>query len=416
MYQTEEQNERVILVGVDDGSSIMSMKDSLDELKLLAKTQNVEVLGQLQQNLEHVHKKHYLGKGKLEELRELIEETNATGIITDDELTSSQHRNMEQILQTKVMDRTMLILDIFASHAKTAEGKLQVELAQYRYNLTHLVGEGLGLSRLGGGIGTRGPGEKKLEHDRRKIRERITELTAQLREIETHRQVQREKREKKHIPVMALIGYTNSGKSTLMNKLTDANVLAENKLFATLDTVTRRIKLPNGTESLLTDTVGFIQKLPHGLIKAFKATLDELRYADILIHVVDSSAYTREEQIKAVYQTLEELKATGKPIITVYNKKDLQTEQPLPLDNYATQVVAVSALRGDGLDELLNIMEQELSKFRRCIKVVVPYNQGNLINQVHQTCEILKAEHTESGYYLELNATDELYNKLKNFI
>ncbi len=415
MYETEEQKERVILIGVDEGSGIMSMKDSLEELRLLVDTQGAQVLGEMVQNLERAHTKHYFGKGKLEELKELIESTGATGIIADDELSSSQQRNMEQILDTKVMDRTMLILDIFARHAQTAEGKLQVELAQYRYNLTHLIGAGRDMSRLGGGIGTRGPGEKKLEQDRRKIRERLTELTAELKEIEIRRKVQREKREKNHIPIMALVGYTNAGKSSLMNALTQAGVLAENKLFATLDTVTRRIKLPNGSEGLLTDTVGFIQKLPHGLVKAFKATLDELRYADILIHVVDSSSPTRDEQMKAVYKTLEELDSTGKPIITVFNKVDLQPEYPLPIDKQATRVISVSAKTGQGTDELAAIMEEELSKFKRTIRVIVPYNQGHLINQVHKTCEILKSEHRENGYYLEINATDEIFNKLKSF-
>ncbi len=415
MYETEEQKERVILIGVDDGSGIMTMQDSLNELRQLVDTQGAEVLGEMVQNLERAHTKHYFGKGKLEELKELIESTGATGVIADDELSSSQQRNMEKMLETKVMDRTMLILDIFARHAQTAEGKLQVELAQYRYNLTHLIGAGQEMSRLGGGIGTRGPGEKKLEQDRRKIRERLTELTDELKELEIRRKVQREKREKNRIPIMALVGYTNAGKSSLMNTLTQAGVLAENKLFATLDTVTRRIKLPNGTEGLLTDTVGFIQKLPHGLVKAFKATLDELRYADILIHVVDSSSPTRDEQMKAVYRTLEELDSTGKPIITVFNKIDLQPEYPLPLDKQATRTISVSAHTGQGTEELAAVMEEELSKFKRTIRVIVPYNQGNLINQVHKTCEILKSEHREEGYYLEINATDEIFNKLKTF-
>ncbi len=301
MYNTGEEKEKVILIGIDYDNNGYDAESCLDELYDLAKTAGADCVGRMIQKREGIHKAHYFGKGKLEELKAYIKETGATGIICDDELTANQMKNMEKILETKIMNRTLLILDIFAARAHSAEGKVQVELAQLKYSLSHLTGQGASLSRLGGGIGTRGPGEKKLETDRRNISDRISELNRELKEIEKHRKVLREKRMKNKIPVIALAGYTNAGKSTLMNSITNAGVLEEDKLFATLDTTTRKVKLPSGAEYLFTDTVGFIQKLPHNLIKAFKSTLEEDKYPDISLHLVDSSIISRYQNIKVVY-------------------------------------------------------------------------------------------------------------------
>ena len=305
IYETDEEIERVLLIGValDDNDEAES---SLDELAELAKTAGAVTVGRLIQPREYFHPATYIGKGKLEEVRLMADELDATGIICDDELTPAQLRNLEDVLNLKIMDRTMVILDIFASRANTSEGKIQVEMAQLKYRMTRLSGLGTTLSRLGGGIGTRGPGEKKIETDRRLIRDRISRLNAQLKEIENHREIQRQKRSDSTIPVAAIVGYTNAGKSTLLNKLTNAGVLSEDKLFATLDPTTRVLKLPNTDKVLLTDTVGFIRKLPHNLIEAFKSTLEEAKYADIIIHVVDSVHPDMDRQIAAVYETLDE--------------------------------------------------------------------------------------------------------------
>ena len=305
IYETDEEIERVLLIGValDDNDEAES---SLDELAELAKTAGAVTVGRLIQPREYFHPATYIGKGKLEEVRLMADELDATGIICDDELTPAQLRNLEDVLNLKIMDRTMVILDIFASRANTSEGKIQVEMAQLKYRMTRLSGLGTTLSRLGGGIGTRGPGEKKIETDRRLIRDRISRLNAQLKEIENHREIQRQKRSDSTIPVAAIVGYTNAGKSTLLNKLTNAGVLSEDKLFATLDPTTRVLRLPNTDKVLLTDTVGFIRKLPHNLIEAFKSTLEEAKYADIIIHVVDSVHPDMDRQIAAVYETLDE--------------------------------------------------------------------------------------------------------------
>ena len=322
IYETDEEIERVLLIGValDDNDEAES---SLDELAELAKTAGAVTVGRLIQPREYFHPATYIGKGKLEEVRLMADELDATGIICDDELTPAQLRNLEDVLNLKIMDRTMVILDIFASRANTSEGKIQVEMAQLKYRMTRLSGLGTTLSRLGGGIGTRGPGEKKIETDRRLIRDRISRLNAQLKEIENHREIQRQKRSDSTIPVAAIVGYTNAGKSTLLNKLTNAGVLSEDKLFATLDPTTRVLKLPNTDKVLLTDTVGFIRKLPHNLIEAFKSTLEEAKYADIIIHVVDSVHPDMDRQIAAVYETLDELQVGDKPVITLFNKQIL---------------------------------------------------------------------------------------------
>ncbi len=417
MYNTEKEIERVILIGIDYDNNEFDAESCLDELEELAKTAGVVCVGKMLQKREGIHRAHYFGKGKLEELKAYISETNATGIICDDELTSNQIKNMEQILDTKIMNRTLLILDIFASRARSAEGKVQVELAQLKYNLSHLAGQGKALSRLGGGIGTRGPGEKKLETDRRNIADRISELNKELKEIEKHRQTIREKRQKNKIPIIALAGYTNAGKSTLMNTLTNAGVLAEDKLFATLDTTTRKIKLPSGGEYLFTDTVGFIQKLPHNLIKAFKATLEEVKYADIILHIVDSSSPLREQHIKVVYDTLKELGCDEKPIITVFNKIDKENiEIPLPKDSRALETQKISAKYGKGTDKLLEKVETVIKSFKKSISLLIPYNKGYLVNYIHGNCEISESNNKEDGFFFKIHADNEAENRLKEFI
>lgn len=416
MYNTEEEAEKVILVGIDCDNNEFDAESCLDELEELAKTAGAICVGKMIQKREGVHKAHYLGKGKLEELKNYIQEVNATGIICDDELTANQMKNMEKILETKIMNRTLLILDIFASRAYSAEGKVQVELAQLKYSLSHLVGQGKNLSRLGGGIGTRGPGEKKLETDRRNISDRISELNRELKEIEKHRQVLREKRIKSKVPVIALAGYTNAGKSTLMNTLTNAGVLAEDKLFATLDTTTRKVKLSSGAEYLFTDTVGFIQKLPHHLIKAFKATLEEVKYADVILHIVDASNPAREQQMKTVYETLEDLGCGEKPVITVFNKTDREVELPLPKDSRSMESVSISAKYNKGTENLLEKVEEIIKSFKKLISVVIPYDKGALINFIHGNCEIIKSENSAEGFCFELYADNEAFNRLKEFI
>ena len=402
--------EKVVLVSVDKGNDAMPAENCLDELSLLVATTGATEVGRLLQKREGWHPKHYLGKGKIEELKDLISLTEATGIVCDDELSGMQLYNLEQMLDTKIMDRTMVILDIFASRANTAEGKVQVELAQLQYNATHLKGIGTALSRLGGGIGTRGPGEKKLETDRRVIKERIAELNRNLKEIEAHRELLRQGKKKSLMPVISLVGYTNAGKSTLMNALTGAGVLAEDKLFATLDTTSRKITLPGGSNVLLTDTVGFIQKLPHHLIKAFRATLEELKHADILVHVVDSAGPMAKEQTDVVIKTLQELKCAHKPLLTVFNKIDAG-EPNLQVGD----AVSVSALHYIGLDALKIKLEEMLKEFRTRLTVLIPYSEGQLLDIVYGHCEVLTSEHKEDGTYLELYANGEIFNRLKQY-
>lgn len=417
LYETEKEMEKVILVGIDTGDNEFDTESCLDELGDLAKTAGAEVVGRLIQKREAINKATYLGKGKIEELKNYIEMVEATGIICDDELNPNQIRNLENTLDTKVMNRTLLILDIFAKRASSAEGKVQVELAQLKYNLAHLTGRGKEMSRLGGGIGTRGPGEKKLETDRRNISDRISDLNKELKEIERHRGVLREKRMETGVPVIALVGYTNAGKSTLLNTLTGAGVLAENMLFATLDTTTRAVETDSGAKYLFTDTVGFIQKLPHNLIKAFKATLEEAKYADILVHVVDASNPKRIEQMNIVYKTLKELGADDKPVITVYNKIDKEdVEKPLFTDKRALETISISAKNGLNINTLLQKTEEIIKSFKKSIKVVIPYNMGQLLSIVHGNCEITDSENREDGYYFELYADEETENRLRDYI
>jgi len=410
-YKTDDFIEKVILVGLD------GEEGSLDELKELANTAGCEVLGVLSQNRDRPHPGHYLGKGKIEELKMLIESWEASGIICDDELTSTQLRNLSNTLDTKVMDRTLLILDIFAAHAKSAEGKVQVEIAQLRYNLSHLSGLGISLSRLGAGIGTRGPGEKKLEMDRRNIRTRITELGKELNTIETHRATLRKNRNT--VPILSLVGYTNAGKSTLMNALTDAGVLAQDKLFATLDTTTRKLTLSTSTENvLLTDTVGFIKKLPTSIVKAFRSTLEELKYADILLHVVDSSNVDFQEQMEIVYKTLQDLGCMGKPIITVFNKIDAvdAINEKCINDANATSIVKISAKTGENLDNLNRAMENVLKSLKKHVEVFIPHAQGKLLSMIFETSKIVEKEYKEGGVQMKVFLNDEMLERAKEYI
>ncbi len=418
LHEIKETEERLILVGIEPDEREKSGMDTeacLDELEELVKTAGGEAVGRMTQKRERVHPGHYLGKGKIEELKVMVQAMDATGVVCDDELSPAQLRNLEKMLDTKVMDRTIVILDIFAGRAMSGEGKIQVELAQLKYRLSRLTGLGASMSRLGGGIGTRGPGEKKLETDRRHIKERIAELNSELKEIKVHRELLRNQRNKKGTPVLALVGYTNAGKSTILNTLTEAGVLVEDKLFATLDTTTRKVELPNGSEILLTDTVGFIQKLPHHLIQAFRATLEELKYADILLHIVDASNPNREEHMEVVYDTLQDLGCGDTPVITIYNKMDCDVELPLPMDKQARDMVQISAQKGQGLEEMLARVETFLKSFRRSMKVLLPYTEGTLAGWVHGRCEILAEEHQADGVYLEIFVDEEAENRLSKY-
>lgn len=399
LYENREEEEHVILIGVSTQNE--DMEASLDELGELADTAGAKVLAKVIQNREAAHPGTYIGKGKIEEVRLLAEELGADGVICDDELTPAQLRGLEKELDLKVMDRTLVILDIFAKHAVTSEGKLQVEKAQLGYRLARLSGLGRSLSRLGGGIGTRGPGEKKLETDRRLIKSRIARLNRELQEMQLHRDTARKRRAGSAVPVAAIVGYTNAGKSTLLNALTGAGILAQDKLFATLDPTTRRMKLPGGQELLLTDTVGFIRKLPHHLIEAFKSTLEEARYADFILHVVDSSSPQMETQMETVYETLSELGVTGKTVITLFNKRDLTEETEVPKDLKARYTLGISAATGAGLLELQELLDNYLQESRVLVERVYPYAQAGDIARVRKYGQILKEEYREDGVYIQ---------------
>ena len=370
-YDFKEIEERVILIGVQTEQD-EDVAASLDELEELAATAGAVTVGKVIQNREAVHPGTYIGKGKIEEVAALLAAYDANGVICDDELSPAQMNNLERELDCKVMDRTLLILDIFAGRATTSEGKIQVELAQLRYRSARLVGLRESLSRLGGGIGTRGPGEKKIETDRRIIRDRIAHLSGELKEIKSHRDVQRQNRQDSSTPVAAIVGYTNAGKSTLLNRLTDAGVLSEDKLFATLDPTTRALTLPNKEKVLMTDTVGFIRKLPHNLVEAFKSTLEEAKYADYIIHVVDCSNPQAEQQMEVVYDTLHELEVQGKKTITLFNKVDVGAAIRMR-DSMADHTLKVSAKTGDGLDELKALLGKILSEEQIYVEKIFSY-------------------------------------------
>ncbi|MDO5381484.1 MAG: GTPase HflX [Eubacteriales bacterium] len=411
MYDTDKEIERVILVGVElDPKDDVEM--SLEELAELAKTAGAVTVGKMIQPRDSFHPATYIGKGKIEELRLLIDELDASGIICDDELSPAQMKNLEDELQVKIMDRTMVILDIFASRASSSEGKIQVEMAQLKYRSTRLAGMGITLSRLGGGIGTRGPGEKKIETDRRLIRDRISRLSKELDEIKCHREVQRQQRDKVSTPIAAIVGYTNAGKSTLLNKLTDADVLSEDKLFATLDPTTRGLVLPNSEKLLLTDTVGFIRKLPHNLIEAFRSTLEEARYADIIIHVVDATNSDYERQMETVYETLKLLKVEDKPLITLFNKCDKFEEIPVLKDPKADYVVNISARSGMGFDEFFGDIQDIILKSRVRVERTFSYDEAGKIQLIREYGQLESEEYTESGILVKGYVPAEVAGRL----
>lgn len=407
----EDFKERVILVGVSeqDGDDA---EDSLAELAELVKTAGASVAGTLIQKRELIHPGTYVGTGKVAEIAELLEHTGATGIVCDDELSPAQLKNLETMLNTKVMDRTLIILDIFAARATTSEGKIQVELAQLKYRLSRLTGLGRSMSRLGGGIGTRGPGEKKLEIDRRLINDRIAQLNRELKEVVKHREIARAKRERNAVPVVAIVGYTNAGKSTLLNHLTDAEVLEEDKLFATLDPTTRMLELEGHQQVLLTDTVGFIRKLPHHLIEAFKSTLEEAKYADYIIHVVDASNPQRDKQMNIVYETLDHLGVKNKKILTLFNKIDIRTDDDPLQDFRADHVLQISATENAGLDAVKDVLQEMLREDKIYIERVIPYAQAGVLQLVRNKGELVSEEYVPEGISIRAYVPMEVYGKL----
>ena len=413
LYKMQQITERVILVGVQT-SPYEQTKESLKELAELTHTAGAGVVGEMIQIRESIHPSLYIGKGKIEELRSMIYSCDATGIICDDELSAVQMNNLEQELECKVMDRTLLILDIFASRAITSEGKIQVELAQLRYRAARLVGMRNSLSRLGGGIGTRGPGEKKLEMDRRLIRTRISRLKKDLEAVQQHRDLIRAQRSKGNLKIAAIVGYTNAGKSTLLNTLTSAGVLEEDKLFATLDPTTRALDLDDGQQILLTDTVGFIRKLPHHLIEAFKSTLEEARYADIIVHVVDVSNLQYETQMHVVYETLRELKVEDKKIVTLFNKIDKKSDTEPLRDSRADYTLRVSARRGDGLEDFKKILSQILSEGQIYIERLFPYEKAGVIQLIRSKGQLLMEEYKEDGILVKARVPREIYGKVSD--
>ncbi|MFQ7157130.1 MAG: GTPase HflX [Merdimonas faecis] len=412
MIELGKETERVILVGV----SLTEQEDtrkSLDELKELASTAGAETVGTVIQSRDQVHPGTYVGKGKIDEIKDLLWELNATGIICDDELSPVQMKNLQDELDTKVMDRTLVILDIFAGRASTSEGKIQVELAQLKYRQSRLTGFGTAMSRLGGGIGTRGPGEKKLEMDRRLIKSRIAQLNRELKDVKRHREVTREQRSRNHIPVAAIVGYTNAGKSTLLNTLTGADILAEDQLFATLDPTTRERKLPSGQEILLTDTVGFINKLPHHLIDAFRSTLEEAKFADLILHVVDAANEQMDQQMYTVYETLNNLGVTDKPVITVFNKQDRPGFDGMARDFRADAVVRISAKTGEGIQELLETIEAVLRQQKIFIENLYSYREAAKIQLIRKFGELKSEEYREDGIYVQAYVPVEIYENVK---
>lgn len=411
MYEMEQIDERVILVGIDTGNEDAANR-SLDELSELAKTAKAAVVGRLIQPRESAHPGTYIGKGKLTELKDLIWETDATGIICDDELTSAQLGNLEEELSCKIIDRTLLILDIFAARAVSGEGKIQVELAQLRYRASRLAGLGRSLSRLGGRIGTRGPGEKKLEMDRRLIRERISRLKKELKDVEKHRELIRTQRKQSGLKVAALVGYTSAGKSSIENVLTNAGILEDAMLFSTLDTTTRSLVLDNTQEILVTDTVGFIRKLPHHLVEAFKSTLEEAKYADIIIHVVDASNPQMDEQMHVVYDTLRQLGAADRPVITLFNKQDKLESAGSYRDFQAEYSIPASAKTGEGLAELKKALLEIVRREQIYVERLYDFSEASKIQLIRSRGQLLSEKYVPEGIEVKAYVPKDIYGKV----
>ena len=408
MHENKQIEERVILVGVQeqDGDDT---EDSLAELAELVHTAGAVVCDTVIQKVDRRHPGTYVGTGKVQEIKELVMMHDATGIVCDDELTPAQMRNLADLLDTKVMDRTLIILDIFAARASTSEGKIQVELAQLRYEMTRLTGYGRSMSRLGGGIGTRGPGEKKLEMDRRLITNRISQLKKELEEVRQHREVTRSRRTRQNQPVAAIVGYTNAGKSTLLNTLTNAQVLEMDALFATLDPTTRLLTLSGKQEILLTDTVGFIRKLPHHLIDAFRSTLEEAKYADYIIHVVDASNPQMEKQMYIVYETLRQLGVEGKPVLTLFNKQDLRTDTEALHDARADMTLHISARTGEGMEQVKEALEQMLRGNKIYMERLIPYTETAILAKIRSAGELVSEDYRADGIYIQAYVPRKLY-------
>ena len=411
-----EKINRAVLVGLDAYSLSReenATEASMEELAALLETAGGQTMGVVMQSKDSPDARTFIGEGKVQEVKELVQAVGADMVIFDNALSPSQQRALSEDLKVAVMDRSALILDIFAQRAKTKEGRLQVELAQYKYLLPRLSGMGASLSRQGGGIGTRGPGETKLESDRRHIRERITRLQSELEQVRQVRAVQRERRMKNSVPVVAIVGYTNAGKSTLLNQLTGAGIPANNRLFDTLDTTSRQLHVSDNLDVVLSDTVGFIAKLPHHLVDAFRATLEELEYADLLLHVIDSSDPNREEHIQVVDRLITKLAKPGTKVLRCYNKADLVSPEDIPVGE---DVVKMSAARGEGMEQLLQAIEAALGHSRHHVVVTLPYSMGGMVETLHSGAQVLDIEYTGEGIVVETILDPILYGKLKEYI
>ncbi|MEE1224328.1 MAG: GTPase HflX [Clostridia bacterium] len=418
MSETDERKERAVLAGVHTGQRDVlndTTDESIAELEELVKTAGGEVVCTVIQNKSDIEAATYMGIGKLEEIKMAVEALEADMVVFDDELSPVQIRNISDFIGVKILDRSTLILDIFAMRAKSGEGKLQVELAQLKYRLPRLRGLGNELSRTGAGIGTRGPGESRLENDRRHIRRRISALEEQIKELKKHRSLIRERREKDGVVTAALVGYTNAGKSTLLNLLTGSDVFAEDKLFATLDPTSRAIVLEDNRKILLVDTVGFIRKLPHNLIEAFKSTLEEAVVADILIHVIDASNEERDNHISVVESVLAEIGASDKPVIGVFNKCD-KTDEELIINNKYDANVCISAKYNKNTDKLITAISEVAPGRKQRVRAIIPYSEGSLVNELHEHEKVISEEYSENGTVMELMVDAVMYERIKEYI
>lgn len=412
----KEVQERAVLVGLNADcftKEQTATDETLEELEALLETAGGFCTAKVMQNRHTPDSHSFIGEGKAQEVRMLAEATESTMVIFDNELSPGNIRALEEIIGLPVLDRSALILDIFAQRARTKEGRLQVELAQYKYLLPRLSGMGSSLSRQGGGIGTRGPGETKLESDRRHIRERIYRLEEELEQVRQVRSVQRERRMKNSVPVVAIVGYTNAGKSTLLNKLTGAGIPANNRLFDTLDTTSRQLKVSDNLDVILSDTVGFIAKLPHHLVNAFRATLEELEYADLLLHVIDASDPNREEHIAVVDKLIGQLAKKETPVLRCYNKADLVAKEDIPTGQ---DIVATSAAMGQGMEQLLNAIENALGHARHHVALCLPYSMGGQVETLHNNAQVKNVDYTADGIEIEAILDDILYGRLKDYI